>query len=273
MTLKQAIVQFTPPRVIHLGKWIADSDYRHKSRHLSRLKKLLRYQVATTEILGKPIEIADSKSFLWMYDEIFEREIYSFRARVEAPYIIDCGANIGLSVLYFKRLYPQSRVVAFEPDQKIFDILNRNIQNSGYGSVDLHRCAVWTSETNLSFMREGADGGRLAGPGDSNDVLVPTVRLRDYLSQPVDFLKLDIEGAEVDVLADCANELQNVDTLFVEYLSFAERPQRIDELTTILTEAGYRLHIHPPVTSPQPFMRREVLGGMDMQLNVFAFRQ
>lgn len=248
-------------------------DYRHKSRRLSRLKKFPRYQIATTDILGAPLEIVDSASFIWMYDEIFEREIYRFRSKVEAPYIIDCGANIGLSVLYFKRLYPQSHIVAFEPDDKVFNVLKRNVERSGYSNIELQHCAVWTSETQLSFMTEGADGGRLSGPGDANDAMVPTVRLRDYLSQPVDFLKMDIEGAEVDVLADCAGQLRNVDTLFVEYHSFAERPQKFHQLTTILAEAGYRVHIHPPVTSPQPFMRREVMMGMDMQLNVFAFRQ
>ncbi len=272
-TLKQAIVRYFPPQFIQWGKWLSDSSYRHKSRHLARLKSIPRYQPAITEILGEPLELVDSSSFIWMYQEIFEREIYRFRANTERPYIIDCGANIGLSVLYFKQLYPKSHIVAFEPDEKIFEVLARNIERSGYDDIDLHCRAVWTSETTLSFMREGADGGRLSGAGDSQDRLVPTVRLRDYLNVSVDFLKLDIEGAETDVLEDCADLLGNVHTLFVEYHSFSERPQTVHELTTILAQAGYRLHIHPPITSPQPFMSRDVSGGMDMQLNVFAFRQ
>ena len=66
--------------------------------------------------------------------------------------------------------------------------------------------------------------------------------------------------------------LGNVENLFVEYHSFVDKPQTLDQLVSMLTEAGFRLHIHPPVTSPQPFIRRDVNLGMDMQLNVFAFR-
>ncbi|HEY0728922.1 MAG TPA: FkbM family methyltransferase [Pyrinomonadaceae bacterium] len=271
VTVKQTLVRYLPPLVIHWGKWLSNSGYRHKSHHLSRLKSIPRYQPTTTDILGKPFEIVDSSSFIWMYNEIFEREIYRFRAKTERPYIIDCGANIGLSVSYFKRLYQQSRILAFEPDEKIFEVLKRNVAEQT--DVELICRAVWTSETSLSFMSEGADGGRLSGPGDAKDEVVQTIRLRDYLQQPVDLLKLDIEGAETDVLEDCADVLSNVECLFVEYHSFAGRPQTIHKLTTILSGAGFRLHIHPENASPQPFLRREVYGGMDLQLNVFAFRE
>ena len=208
-----------------------------------------------------------------MYTEIFEREIYRFRSKTEQPYIIDCGANIGLSVSYFKQHYPQARILAFEADETIFGVLSRNVARLGYQNVELVCRAVWNSETSLNFMNEGADGGRLSGPSDAKDNVVKTIRLRDYLQGPVDFLKLDIEGAETDVLEDCADVLGNVDCMFVEYHSFAERPQTLHKLTSILAAAGYRLHIHPENASPQPFLSREVYGGMDLQLNVFAFRE
>lgn len=272
-TVKQTLVRFLPPVVIHWGKLLSNSSYRHKSRHLGRLNSIPRYQPTTTDIFGKPFEVVDSSSFLSMYTEIFDREIYSFQSKKERPYIIDCGANIGLSVSYFKRLYPHSRILAFEPDEKIFEVLSRNIERLGYQDVDLTCRAVWNCETSLSFMSEGADGGRLSGPGDDRSNVVQTVRLRDYLNEPVDFLKLDIEGAETDVLEDCADVLGNVDTLFVEYHSFAERPQTFHRLTTVLADAGYRLHIHPQSTSARPFLNRDVYGGMDLQLNVFAFRE
>lgn len=271
VTVKQTLVRYLPPLVIHWGKWLSSSGYRHKSHHLGRLKSIPRYQPTTTDIFGRPFEIVDSSSFLSMYNEIFEREIYCFRSKTERPYIIDCGANIGLSVAYFKRLYPQSRILAFEADEKIFEVLSRNVAQ--HDDVELICRAVWTSETSLSFMSEGADGGRLSGPGDAKNEVVQTIRLRDYLQEPVDFLKLDIEGAETDVLEDCADVLSNVESLFVEYHSFAGRPQTIHKLTEVLAGAGFRLHIHPENASPQPFLHRDVYGGMDLQLNIFAFRE
>jgi hypothetical protein len=154
--------------------------------------------------------------------------------------------------------------------------LSRNVAAQGYGEgVELHRRAVWTEETTLKFWSEGADGGRLSDVGDAaaaQSIEVPTARLRGFLDRPVDFLKIDIEGAETEVLEDCADRLNEVEHLFVEYHSFAERPQTLHRLTSLLADAGFRLHIQPIVPSPRPFLQRHVEGGMDMQLNLFAFR-
>ena len=42
--------------------------------------------------------------------------------------IIDCGANIGISLIYLKMVLPQSKIIAFEPDPFLFDYLTRNIK-------------------------------------------------------------------------------------------------------------------------------------------------
>ena len=52
-----------------------------------------RYQPMTVEVQGQPFGIADSLSFYWSYQEIFEKEIYRFDCRSDAPRIVDCGAN------------------------------------------------------------------------------------------------------------------------------------------------------------------------------------
>ena len=273
MTFKQSMVRYLPPQFIHWGKWLSDPSYRRKSGHLARLRSVPRYHPATTEILGKPLELVDSSSFIWMYHEIFEREIYRFRANTENPYIIDCGANIGLSVLYFKRLYPHSHIVAFEPDEAIFAVLARNIKNQDCADVELHCRAVWQAETTMSFAGDAADAGRLSRAGEAGNKSVRTVRLRDYLGRPVSLLKIDIEGAETLVLEDCVDLLGNVDNLFVEYHSLVDEPQTFHSLLAILAGAGFRVHLHPENISPQPFLERNAPTQMDMQLNIFAFRE
>jgi hypothetical protein len=62
---------------------------------------------------------------LHTYTEIFTKGIYSFRCTTEAPLIIDCGSNIGMSILNFKTQYPKSRIIAFEPDNSNFEILKK----------------------------------------------------------------------------------------------------------------------------------------------------
>ncbi len=207
-----------------------------------------------------------------MYREIFEREVYRFQSSTDQPYILDCGANIGLSVLYFKQLYPNSRIVAFEPDETIFAVLTRNLKNQGCEQVELHCRAVWDSETTLNFVAEGADAGRLSRDGEPGNKVVRTARLRDYLNTRVSFLKIDIEGAETRVLQDCADLLGNVDKLFVQYHSFADASQTLHSLLGVLANAGFRVHVRPENISPQPFVERNINAKMDMQLNIFAFR-
>src|SRR5581483_9772890 len=150
----------------------------------------------------------DALSFCCMRDDIFGRERYRFPADTERPYILDCGSNIGLTILYFKRLYPQARIVGFEPDRATLELLRKNLASFEMTDVEIHSKAVWHRATTLNFMPDQADGGRMVAldperPADE----VETVRLRDFLDRPVDLLKIDIEGAETEVLRDCADRL------------------------------------------------------------------
>jgi FkbM family methyltransferase len=233
-----------------------------------------RYTPKTVRISGKEIRILDSASFTYMYREIFEKQIYRFETDSKIPFIIDAGANIGLSIIYLKELYPNSRIIAFEPDSSVFEVLKANVKNSSLTDVELVKKALWSSETTLEFLSEGSDGGRMVNLEDSaKKITVETVRLRDFLCQPVDFLKMDIEGAETEVLRDVQDLLPNVSNLFVEYHSFANGPQTLSEVIEIISNAGFRLHICPCLISPQPLFKRTVYCGMDMQLNLFAFRE
>jgi FkbM family methyltransferase len=241
---------------------------------LKQLAHQARYQDADVEIQGVSLKVIDTTSFLAMYDEIFSSRIYKFKSDAPNPIILDAGANIGLSVLYFKQLYPNCQITAFEPDSKVFAVLQQNIRSAKLSDVTLINKAVWSSETVLQFMSEGADGGRMVQLEPETPLLinVETVRLRDYLDQPIDFLKIDIEGAETEVLQDCRDLLHHVNCLFVEYHSFSNESQSLAQITSILHSAGFRLYISPAISLPQPLYQRFTNLGMDVQLNIFAFR-
>lgn len=270
----------------HWTRWLTRRQYRRKHSEMARLTAMPRYQPTTTTLLGTPFELVDAQSFLMMYREIFEQESYAFRARSARPFIIDGGANVGVSVLYFKHAYPDAEIVAFEPEEPVFRALEANVRCAGLRDVRLEPLALWSSETTLEFVSEGADGGRVVAPGCARGPAgldarldraptraVRTARLRPYLERHVDFLKLDVEGAELEVLNDTADLLGNVDHLFVEYHSIASQPQELHTLLTHLADAGFRLQVHQVTpTSPRPFMTRYVRWGMDLQLNLFAMR-
>jgi FkbM family methyltransferase len=264
--------RFIPPSWIHFAKYVLLAEYRCWVRERLRLQRMPRYEAASTTLLGKPLRILDAASFLSMEREIFQQGIYAFSTANESPRIIDGGANIGLSVLFFKDLFPGCRLTAFEPDPRVFAVLEENVRVHGSQGIELLQRALWSAETTLDFECEGADGGRVSRQRDTGGASVQTVRLRDFLGERIDFLKLDIEGAETEVLDDCSDRLENVSNLFVEYHSFTSERQALDRLFGILADAGFRVHVHPSSHSPQPFLYRETQLGMDLQLNVFAFR-
>ncbi len=251
---------------------------RHRRRptawmELIRLWRMPRYRPACTHLLGPPLRLIDAASFLSAYDAIFCRELYRFETASAEPTILDCGANIGLGVLYFKQLFPRARLVAFEPDAAAFDALAANVRSFGLQDVTLYPKAVWHAETELAFVSDGADAGHLVTRAtDQVTQPVRTMTLRPFLERPVELLKLDVEGAEMEILAHCRGYLHHVQHLFVEYHSFVEREQQLHCLLTVLAEAGFRVQIQVESVAAQPFVRPKIHAGMDLQLNIFATR-
>jgi histidinol phosphatase-like PHP family hydrolase len=84
---------------------------------------------------------------------------------------------------------------------------------------------------------------------------------------------MDIEGAEFEVISDGAAEFHRVYNIFIEYHSIEGEAQRLGELLNILREAGYRYHIKEAYTTPYPYIERNLQLGMDLQLNIFAYRE
>jgi len=251
---------------------IFNSDYRKKHTELYRIKHLKRFQQTVVQILTKPIRIVDSASFLFQYKEIFLKKIYYFSSDKKSPVIIDGGANIGLSTIYWKQLFPLAKIVSFEPSQEIFEVLKFNIESFKFNDVKLINSGLWNRNTKVNFAPDGADGGRIENTKNSN-CQIDVISLKPFLENEIDFLKLDIEGAELEVLLDCAHLLPNVKKLFVEYHSFTNQEQKLSEVLEIIRNAGMRYYIQSVgVNSPHPYAKIESSLGMDLQLNIYGYR-
>lgn len=266
-----SIGRFIPEAVKHYYRLKSDPNYRE----LDRLGRMPRYTPAETTLLGFPMQIADARSMISGYQEIFVNQHYQFKSATRKPNIVDCGANIGLSVIFFKKLFPECSILAFEPDPDLFGLLRRNVDQLQYRDVTLHQQAIWKEDTTLQFRREGGFSGRIPRSADevtASVVNVKAVRLSTFLDQPVDFLKIDIEGAEGEVIRECAPQLGNVRNLFMEYHSHVAEPQTLHEILLILRNAGFRYHLKEAYTARAPFIERPPMVGMDLQLDIFAFR-
>lgn len=240
-----------------------------------KLKEVARFQKQKIKLFGQDFYFSDSLGFLHSLEEVFKEGNYDFKSKNNEPYIIDAGANIGLSVIYFKKLYPNSKIVAFEPDPEIFKLLKENIISFGLKNIDIRNSAAWIEDTKLEFYSEGSLAGstEIDFINKNQKILVKAERFKNWLSGNfVDFLKIDIEGAENVLIFDLESELKNVEHLFIEYHSIAGKEQRLGEMLDMLGRAGFRYYIKSAVDFVKtPFVER-IKYGFDLQLNIFCYR-
>ena len=188
------------------------------------------------------LEYADAMSAWPQWDDIFVRQMLAFETNERSPRIIDCGANIGLASLYYARQYPHARLTAIEADPTLAAMCERNLARNGCTQFDVKAAAAWTSHGETEFICEGADSGMLASLGSpvtGTARMVPAVRLHDYLNDTVDLLKIDIEGAELPVLEDCAGLLDNVRALAIEVHEFDPTHRQTGAIIELLGRAGF----------------------------------
>ncbi len=244
-----------------------------ESKLIAKASAFPRYTPTTVAYRTYRIKVTDFLSVAWQIKEFFADQRMKFSTATERPVIIDCGANVGVSILYYKSLFPQAMITCFEPDPAVHACLKENLQANGIANVECRTEAVWVDGNGVSFGSEGADGGSIMR--SVNAVHLPSVRLKDVLRDhlAIDLLKIDIEGAEVPVILDCGGELKRVKYLYVEYHSFRDKPQELHRMLTLLSELGFRYYMDRiGVHHKHPFAGLEP-AEMDMQLDIHAIRE
>jgi len=205
-------------------------------------------------------DYVDAMSTWPQWDDIFIHRSLDFETDAPAPRILDCGANIGLASIYFKCRYPGAKVTAFEPDPRLASICRDNLAvNSGTTQVQVKEAAVWTADGTVEFVCEGTDSGAIASldePIQGPVTPVSSVRLRDWLGEPVDLLKLDVEGAELLVLDDCRDRLCNVRAMFVELHESNPCRRQTGPMFDLLTAAGFLFDVRS--LTPLPWRSSQV---------------
>jgi len=243
-----------------------------KSKHfLTKLFPGMQFRQET--LFGHPVAFFDYFTLMCMFETVFVYSDYFFRPATEKPFILDCGSNIGLSVLYFKKQFPESRVIAFEPDPETFGYLERNVAAHGLRGVELHNRAVFSQAGPIDFHTDPAAPGSVCmsvrGERMPATQTAEAVTLSSFIEGEVDFLKLDVEGAEMAVLEEVARsgKLRQIREMAVEYHHhMVPDEDRFSELLRLLEVEGFGYVLHD--TPVRPFAR-----GQFEPILVYAYRK
>ncbi|QDT07283.1 2-O-methyltransferase NoeI [Rubripirellula lacrimiformis] len=178
-----------------------------------------------------------------------------FTPQGDRPLIVDCGANIGVSVLEWKTRWPQAEIICFEPDPFASEILQMNIDKNHTVGIRCVHAAVSDFDGTVDFYGDlsptaDARGNSLeatwADREGSSQTQVQCTRLSPYIAgRDVSFLKLDIEGAEQRVLTEIADCLGRVEAMYVE-VHETDESRDVNSLAAIekiLAAAGFTIEM------------------------------
>ena len=191
------------------------SDQDEVLFRLRLLRSTNQREIKTFDFPWGTFDYLSAGNLAAQYREIFILRQYAFECEHACPVTVDCGGNVGLSVVWFKRHYPQSKVIVYEADPEVAQVLINNVTRLGLSDVNVNPVAVWTSHGTMGFQQRGPDSGSLS---TSASCSIATIRLAENLPAHVDLLKMDIEGGEFEVLKDLyeTNALRRVERLVVE---------------------------------------------------------
>lgn len=159
-----------------------------------------------------PLSLRRGTSDFNMFRRALINEQYAVGCRGPVEYVMDAGANAGFASVFFPNRYPNARVISIEPDPENFEVARRNLQPYS-DRCHLLLAGVWSREGTLSIRRTTAGSGRISHcstqtqpAAEDDDLVVParsTQSLMDEFQFPrIDYLKVDIEGAELAVFRD-----------------------------------------------------------------------
>jgi FkbM family methyltransferase len=216
----------------------------------------VRVPTHTAKWHGFTFHYRNEPEFELLSREIFEEGEYWFPCDRGDPTILDCGSHIGLSIAWFKQRFPKARITAFEPDPETFRLLQANVALNGFEGVELFNLALAPRRGAVPFYGEFGVAEPMASAHSlrrdwgtqrsEQSILVNAVPLADYITGPVDYLKVDIEGAETEVMGSIQSRLHLVRAVGLEFHGTGGQARADEEeLVRLLRESGFEVSVSP----------------------------
>lgn len=166
-------------------------------------------------------------AFFAIFTEIFIYNLYFFESDKKNPFIVDFWWNIGVSIVYFKYLFPNCTIECYEPDKETFKILEDNVKINNFSNVKcINKAVSWKSWElefysfwNMEWWPWNTLEKSQVNFSNVNSYKVKVVALSELWYEHIDYLKMDIEWSEWNVFSDLEKSgfIDKVDRIVLEY--------------------------------------------------------
>lgn len=219
---------------------------------------------------------------------VFNENDHWFKTQVKRPYIIDAGAHYGCTTLYLKKHFPLAEILCFEPDSRTFAILKDNVNSNALTNVRLLNIALGEKDTMTKLY--SSEASELSG-GLGNSIIpewgkqenaqqytncpdVEVRRLSQYIERPVDYLKLDIEAAEHEVLPEIEDKLHLVKRLFIEiHCTDGNEHSQLKAIMGILERNNFSLKLENESLNMPPWNSRWTNDKRPVMFKLYGYNQ
>jgi FkbM family methyltransferase len=193
-------------------------------------------------------------------------EYLDFAHLREGNIVLDIGAYSGVTSIIFAQLVgPSGHVYAFEADKTNYDCAKINIEMAervmGLRNITLLHKAVWSHSDGVLFSHEGAMGSSavsITGGGRGIENIVPSTSLADFLRETklnhVDFIKVDIEGGEIEMLQHSKDILKSINARLIVEPHRVNGSMSTEPCRQILESVGFSVHVGDKTAGSEPLI-------------------
>jgi FkbM family methyltransferase len=203
-------------------------------------------QISLIKVRGikHPVRVRAGTTDMWVVQEILLDEEYKCDLASEPKVIVDAGANIGCTSVYYANRYPDALIIAIEPEQSNYEMLLRN--SAPYQNIKPVKAALWWySGGRMGIKEDGCHAGFAFEPqktGDTKTVSIGSL-LKEYRLETIDILKMDIEGAERQVLENSHQWIDRIGLIAIglhDYIHPKEPPHCLHALNNAIKGRAVR---------------------------------